>query len=84
MSLKEPWLEQAVCRSKTELFFPSEEQAGKEYALYRHAKLICAECPVAKECLDYAVRNQMFFGVWGGTTPKERRAIYNESLYISK
>jgi WhiB family redox-sensing transcriptional regulator len=84
MSIKEPWLEQAVCTSMTDMFFPSEEHMGKELVLYRKAKEICSRCPVAKQCLDYAIKNQIFFGVWGNTTPKERKALYTQSLYFSK
>lgn len=39
------------------------------------AKAICAECPVRQECLDHAVRYREIFGIWGGKTEKERRAL---------
>ena len=36
------------------------------------AKQICLGCPVVRECLEFAVRADEPFGVWGGMTPKER------------
>lgn len=58
-----------------EMFFPE----GKEHiALIRSAKSICAECPVASLCLDYAVNTKQW-GIWGGTTMKERKLLKRES-----
>jgi WhiB family transcriptional regulator, redox-sensing transcriptional regulator len=41
----------------------------------RTAKLICRGCPVAAECLADALDNRTEFGVWGGMTERERRAL---------
>lgn len=32
----------------------------------REARLVCAGCPVRQECLDYSIRADEPFGVWGG------------------
>lgn len=39
------------------------------------AKQVCRECPVALQCLADALDNRVEFGVWGGLTERERRAI---------
>ncbi|MGL4745898.1 MAG: WhiB family transcriptional regulator, partial [Dermatophilaceae bacterium] len=39
------------------------------------AKLICRGCPVVAECLADALDNRTEFGVWGGMTERERRAL---------
>ncbi|TMK81786.1 MAG: WhiB family transcriptional regulator, partial [Actinobacteria bacterium] len=39
---------------------------------------ICATCPVRAQCLDYAIRNRETYGIWGGTTPDQRRRIRRE------
>ena len=39
------------------------------------AKLVCGGCPVRAECLAEALDNEMEWGVWGGMTERERRAI---------
>ena len=39
------------------------------------AKAICKGCPVLAECLADALDNRTEFGVWGGMTERERRAL---------
>jgi WhiB family redox-sensing transcriptional regulator len=39
------------------------------------ARRICASCPVQHECLEYALRNRIDHGVWGGCSERERRRI---------
>ncbi|GAA1095627.1 WhiB family transcriptional regulator [Nocardiopsis metallicus] len=39
------------------------------------AKLICLPCPVRARCLAEALDGQIEFGVWGGMTERERRAL---------
>jgi hypothetical protein len=40
-----------------------------------NAKLICDFCKVKTLCADYAVIANEQFGIWGGTTPAERKLI---------
>jgi WhiB family transcriptional regulator, redox-sensing transcriptional regulator len=42
------------------------------------AKRICRACPVQDACLEYALVHDERFGVWGGTSPIERRALRRE------
>ena len=39
------------------------------------AKQVCMSCPVIAECLADALDNHTEFGVWGGMTERERRAL---------
>ena len=39
------------------------------------AKLVCMGCPVRTECLAEALDGRINFGVWGGMTERERRAL---------
>ncbi|MFB9377617.1 WhiB family transcriptional regulator [Kineococcus gynurae] len=39
------------------------------------AKAICGGCPVRTECLADALDSRVEFGVWGGMTERERRAL---------
>jgi WhiB family redox-sensing transcriptional regulator len=41
----------------------------------REAKVMCKNCPVVAECLADALDNRTEFGVWGGMTERERRAL---------
>ena len=52
-----------------DLFFPSD---GMGVLV---AQKICAECPVSKACLEYALENHIDHGVWGGCSERERRRI---------
>lgn len=38
-------------------------------------KEVCRLCPVAKQCLAYAIANDEKFGIWGGMDRKERKAL---------
>ena len=51
------------------MFFPGRgETAGP-------ARQVCAACPVRQPCLDYAITNRITYGIWGGLTERERRAL---------
>jgi WhiB family redox-sensing transcriptional regulator len=64
------WLARAACRGMDpELFFPDRGESTEP------AKAVCAACPVRAECLDYALTNGERFGVWGGASERERRAL---------
>lgn len=65
----EDWASAAVCRQAKpdELFVRGAEQ--------NRAKLMCGSCPVRTECLAEALDNQIEWGVWGGMTERERRAL---------
>jgi len=66
--------DQAACRNADpELFFPvgTGEHATKTAA---RALIYCRSCPIAGECLQYALDRDLRFGIWGGTTAHYRRA----------
>src|SRR5690348_2547490 len=64
------WEDQARClHYDPELFFTPRGKAE------RRAEQVCSRCPVRLQCLDYALDTRVEFGVWGGTTGKERRTM---------
>lgn len=66
----EHWTELALCAEVgSDFWYP--EKGGST----REPKQICRSCPVQPECLEYALENCERFGVWGGTTERQRRAI---------
>ncbi|MEU9836224.1 WhiB family transcriptional regulator [Streptosporangium sp. NPDC048047] len=69
------WSRRSLClKEDPELFFPvSFEGPGR--AQCEQAKAVCGRCPVKRRCLDYALNTQQMDGIWGGTTPDERRAL---------
>ena len=44
-------------------------------AAQNRAKSVCGGCSVRTECLADALDNRIEFGVWGGMTERERRAL---------
>jgi WhiB family transcriptional regulator, redox-sensing transcriptional regulator len=44
-------------------------------AAQRSARSVCSGCTVKLECLADALDNRVEFGVWGGMTERERRAL---------
>lgn len=42
------------------------------------AKAMCRRCPVIAECLEWALDTAQPFGIWGGTTERDRRVIIKE------
>lgn len=52
-------------------------------AAQRDAARICQACPVRLECLADALDNQVEFGVWGGMTERQRRAILKKSPTVT-
>ncbi len=52
-------------------------------AAQRDAARICGGCPVRLECLGDALDNQIEFGIWGGMTERERRAVLKRSPQVT-
>lgn len=44
-------------------------------AAQHQAKKVCSGCPVRTQCLAEALDNRTEFGIWGGMTERERRAL---------
>ena len=69
------WRLNAACRQvDPELFFPVGT-TGPAIDQVGRAKGICQGCPVREACLGWALRNQIAFGIWGGTTEEDRQAL---------
>jgi len=67
-----PYLDDAACRgSDSELFYMESASAIVQ------AKTQCGRCRVMDGCLEWALKREEF-GVWGGTTARERAAIRRE------
>lgn len=71
------WMARAACAGLTTspedvAFFPTV--GGSSVA----AKAICNRCPVTQPCLDWALDNDEYFGVWGGLTAHERRPLQRQ------
>jgi len=47
------------------------------------AKRICKGCPVRYDCLADALDNRIEFGIWGGMTERERRALLRRHPHVT-
>jgi WhiB family transcriptional regulator, redox-sensing transcriptional regulator len=63
------WSSQAACRNG------DPDALFVQGAAQNRAKAVCMGCPVRAECLADALDNRIEFGVWGGMTERERRAL---------
>ena len=69
----------AACRGAgPDLFFLNEEEKAINIMKLAQARQVCATCKVQKECLDFAVQNNIKSGIWAGTTPLQRRGLRRE------
>lgn len=65
------WQERANCRTADlEVFYSTEEED------IRSALAYCRTCAVREACRDHAMTYREAFGVWGGTTERERRRVF--------
>jgi WhiB family transcriptional regulator, redox-sensing transcriptional regulator len=64
------WRTRGVCQSvDPEMFFPAPSEAADT------AVALCRSCEVQGACLAWALDVGDCHGVWGATTPRERRAM---------
>jgi len=67
------WVSKGLCKDTNpdELFVRGAAQ--------RKAAAICRHCPVQQECAADALDNNVEYGVWGGMTERQRRALLKQN-----
>ena len=65
------WHADALCQEYPDVnFFPTRPRQAER------AQAVCARCLVVSECLEWALGEPAWLaGVWGGTTPADRRRM---------
>lgn len=67
------WMDRGACLDAPSTdFFPEDRWGAAK------AKEICEDCCVMETCREYALDELIAYGVWGGVTATERRAIWKE------
>jgi WhiB family redox-sensing transcriptional regulator len=66
------WVAKARCRGV------DPDQLFVRGAAQRKAATICRHCPVLMQCGADALDNRVEFGVWGGMTERQRRALIKQ------
>jgi hypothetical protein len=56
----------------------SASYLAQQKAMQLSAVRICLSCPIKALCAEYAIVAQEQFGIWGATTPENRKAIYGQ------
>jgi WhiB family redox-sensing transcriptional regulator len=73
------WRNKAACLdADPELFFPSGS-TGAALMQIEQAKAVCKQCPVMRECRQWALETGQQDGVWGGMSEEERRRVKREA-----
>lgn len=77
----ETWMDDAAC-----VGYPVDDwfwERSTPPATKQKARAICAECPVATQCLDYALRVEGGLyhraGLYGGLSPEQRLKLAREA-----
>ena len=63
------WMDQALCARLADWDRADPEDQAET----------CAHCPVAAQCLDYALTHNLRFGIWGGTSGHERKRLQRKA-----
>ena len=77
MSMDTDWAARAACRTT------DPDTLFVQGAAQNRAKAICMGCEVRTECLADALDNRVEFGVWGGMTERERRALLRRRPHVT-
>jgi hypothetical protein len=71
------------CAQVPAAFFPEDfykrighDTDGTVAAMTETARQICMRCPIIAKCLEVGMYED--YGIWGGTTPKQREQIKRE------
>jgi len=70
------WPSYAACRAT------DPDSLFVQGAAQNRAKVVCGGCQVRTECLADALDNRIEFGVWGGMTERERRALLRRRPHV--
>lgn len=66
------WVSKALCRET------DPDEMFVRGAAQRKAAVICRHCPVMQECGAEALDHKVEFGIWGGMTERQRRALLKQ------
>ena len=74
--------EEGECRGdQVKKWFP---ERGAKHLQVNELMVKCDRCAVQEDCLRYALVHRMDWGVWGGTSERERRRLRRVVLKLAK
>lgn len=69
------WQDDALCGGLSSTVFFQECSGVEGTRNIEMVKKMCQRCAVRQQCLEYALANDERWGIWGGTTERERRRM---------
>lgn len=63
------------CENAPDLWFTQDIGEKGSYVQLKDIIQICESCPVQNLCAEYAIEQKEEFGIWGGTTPGQRKIL---------
>lgn len=70
------WTSRAACVGQGHLFFsPEHEDNAHRESREARAKAVCWSCGVRIRCLDFALRTDQKYGIWGGMNEADRTYV---------
>lgn len=67
------WEDRAACEGMERLFFGRDGEPRLERKIREtKAQTVCMSCPMRVRCLNYALRNSIRHGIWGGLNYEDR------------
>lgn len=74
------WHARALCRGMgDELFFRGSTTGPQVPRRSLHeARALCVRCPAIRDCLAHALAHPEPFGVWGGTSGRQRKGLLRD------
>lgn len=77
---RDDWRAKAACRDEDPaLFFPNGD-SGPNLLAIEQAKAICRTCPALEACAQWAADERVEYGIFGGLTEQERRAVHRGTV----
>lgn len=75
------WQQDSKCLNhEPEFFFPKPGRDKKHREEVAMVKKYCNGCPVKMKCLEFAFRENLNYGVYGGMSEEERIEIKNRYI----
>lgn len=78
LQISSPFNGTQLCKDMdSDIFFPENYT---DLEAVEKAKKICNDCWIKDDCLSFAISTKEREGIWGGTTPYERKKIRRKAL----
>lgn len=72
---KTTWRDLGACNGEDPDLFAPDGTTGRWVEVIADAKAVCARCPVAAECLEWALETRQNSVIYGGLTEDERKSL---------